>query len=115
MSSAARTGRAVRARSPARSGTPKRHRDPADRYSRPMRRLWLQLAFMLVVLIDLSVLPAVVVGIRAGSLLSPGSHHSPAFSAIAFAVVLGVILIGATFAIGRAWRRAPRPGHPTSN
>lgn len=81
----------------------------AIRYARPMRRLWLLVAFALLIFIDLSVLPAVVLGLIAGSILAAGSHRASSLPAIAIAVVLGTMLIGLTLLVGRAWRRAPRP------
>lgn len=72
-----------------------------------MRRLWLLLAFAVLVLIDLSILPTVVLWIFAGSILT--THGAPFLASIVMAAVLGAALIGLTFVVGRAWHRAPRP------
>jgi hypothetical protein len=77
-----------------------------------MHRLWLLMAFVILVLIDLSLLPMVVIGITAGSTLAPAGHRSASLPAIALAVVLGVGLMGLTFVVGRAWHRAPLPKPP---
>lgn|ERR1700677_3073609 len=75
-----------------------------------MRRLWLLLAFAILVVIDLSILPTLVLGVFAGSLLTAGSHQGRSFLPVmATAVVLGAMFIGLTFVVGRAWRKAPRP------
>jgi hypothetical protein len=73
------------------------------------------LALVILVFIDLSLLPLVTVGVVAGSIVTAGNHSSPTAAAIAIAVLMWVILVAGTFAVGRAWHRAPRPGHPTSN
>jgi membrane protein implicated in regulation of membrane protease activity len=74
-----------------------------------MRRLWLLVAFALLVLIDLSLLPTLVLGAFAGSTLSAGRHQGSSLPAIALIAVLGTVLIGLTFVVGRAWHKAPRP------
>jgi membrane protein implicated in regulation of membrane protease activity len=78
-----------------------------------MRRLWLLLALALLVFIDLSLLPTLVLWIFVGSVLS--THGAPFLTSIVLAVVLAAGLMGLTVVTGRAWRRAPRPGHPTPN
>jgi hypothetical protein len=67
------------------------------------------MAFVVLVFIDLSLLPVLVIGISVGSTLAPAGHHGASLSAIAFAVVLGGAFIGLTLVVGRAWRRAPLP------
>ena len=72
-----------------------------------MRRLWLLMAFVALVLIDLAILPTVVLWIYLGSILT--THGAPFLVSVVFAVVLGAVLVGLTVVVGRAWRRAPRP------
>lgn len=79
-----------------------------------MRRLWLLMAFVALILIDLSLLPVVVIGISAGSTLAPAGHQGASLPAIAFAVVVAAGLIGLTFVVGRAWHRAPLPRPPSN-
>jgi membrane protein implicated in regulation of membrane protease activity len=75
-----------------------------------MRRLWLLLAFAILVVIDLSILPTLVLAVFAGSLLTAGSHQGGSFlPAMAIAVMFGAMFIGLTYVVGRAWRKAPRP------
>jgi hypothetical protein len=79
-----------------------------------MRRLWLLLAFALLVLIDLSILPTIVLWIFVGSILT--THGASFLVSIALAAVLGAGLIGLTFVVARAWHRSPRTGAaPPSN
>jgi hypothetical protein len=72
-----------------------------------MRRLWLLLAFVVLVLIDLSILPMLALWIFLGSILT--THGAPFLSSIVLTAALGAGLIGLTFVTGRAWRRSPRP------
>jgi hypothetical protein len=71
-----------------------------------MRRLWLLLAFSLLVLIDLSILPPIVLWIFVGSILT--THGAPFLVSSLLAAALGGGLLWLTFVVGRAWRRAPR-------
>jgi hypothetical protein len=73
-----------------------------------MRRLWLLMAFVLLVLIDLSILPTILLWVFVGSLLT--AHGAPFLVSIVLALLLAAALIGLTFSVGRAWRRAPKPG-----
>jgi membrane protein implicated in regulation of membrane protease activity len=72
-----------------------------------MRRLWLLLAFTLLVLIDLSILPTIVLWIFVGSILT--THGAPFLTSVLLAAALGAGLLWLTFVVGRAWRRSPRP------
>jgi len=72
-----------------------------------MRRLWLLLAFTLLVLIDLSILPTIVLWVFVGSILT--THGAPFLVSILLAAALGAGLLWLTFVVGRAWRRSPRP------
>ena len=72
-----------------------------------MRRLWLLLVFMLLVLIDLSILPTIVLWVFVGSILT--THGAPFLASILLAVALGAGLLWLTFVVGRAWRRSPGP------
>ncbi len=72
-----------------------------------MRRLWLLLAFTLLVLIDLSILPTIVLWVFVGSILT--THGAPFLASILLAAALGAGLSWLTFVAGRAWRRSPGP------
>jgi hypothetical protein len=74
-----------------------------------MRRLWLLLALVVLALIDLSILPTIVLWIFVGSVLTTHGAHTSA--SIVLAAALGAGLLGLTFVVGRAWRRAPRPSN----
>ncbi len=74
-----------------------------------MRRLWLLMAFVSLVLIDISIVPTAVLWIVVGSDLDLSSHSGSALPSVVLTVVLVAGLIGLTFTVGRAWRRAPRP------
>ena len=80
-----------------------------------MRRLWLQIALVLLVFVDLAFLPLVVLGISASLTVAP-EHQGTSGGSVAGAVLLGAALLALTFVVGRAWHRAPRPGAtPESN
>ncbi len=72
-----------------------------------MRRLWLLMALVVLVLIDASILPTILIWVYLGSVLS--MHGAPFLASVVFAGLLGAGLIGLTFVVGRAWRRSPRP------
>ena len=74
-----------------------------------MRRLWLLLALMVLVFIDISILPMIVLWIFVGSIMT--THGASFLASIVMAAVLGAGLVGLTFVVGRAWRRAPRPSN----
>ncbi len=72
-----------------------------------MRRLWLLMALVILVLIDLSVVPTIVLWIYLGSILT--LHGAPFLASIVLSFVFGAGLIWLTFVVGRAWQRSPRP------
>jgi hypothetical protein len=74
-----------------------------------MRRLWLLLAFVVLVFVDLSVVPVAVLAIFAGSDVASSNHSGPVLTWALLVVVLAAALMALTVLVGRAWRRAPRP------
>jgi hypothetical protein len=67
------------------------------------------MAFVILVLIDLSIVPLAILWIFVGSIVASSSHTGSVLPSIVLAVVLAAALIGLTFVVGRAWRRAPLP------
>lgn len=72
------------------------------------------MALVVLIFADLAFLPIAMFIVSAGPIVEPG-HHGASGSSIAIVVVLGAALLGLTFAVGRAWHRAPRPGAPTES
>jgi len=67
------------------------------------------MAFVILVLIDLSIVPVAILWIFVGSILASNAHAGSVLPSVVLAVLLSAALIGLTFLVGRAWRRAPRP------
>ena len=71
-----------------------------------MRRVWLLIALVVLVLIDLSLIPTIVLWVFLGSVLT--AHGAPFLVSVVLALCLGAALTGLTFVAARAWHRAPR-------
>ena len=65
------------------------------------------MALVVLVLIDLSVVPTILLWIYVGSFLT--LYRASFLVSVLLAFAVGAGLIGLTFVVGRAWHRAPGP------